>query len=61
MCLREQGLSWEQLRREEMGQGAKMGPTTSPKKRSKERDDDKEGAPSKRRRKKLKHEVLGAG
>ena len=58
--LREQDMTWEQLRREEMGDGAKMGPTTSPVKRSKELQEEGEEVPKKRRRKKLKHEVLGA-
>ena len=58
--LREQDVTWEQLRREEMGDGAKMGPTTSPVKRSKEQlEGGCEGVP-KKRRKKLKYEVLGA-
>ena len=59
--LREQDITWEQLRREEMGNGAKMGPTTSPVKRSKELQEEGDGVPKERRRKKLKHEVLGAG
>ena len=58
--LREQDVSWEQLRREEMGDDAKLGPTTSPVKRGKEQMEERGEEIPKKRRRKLQYEVLGA-
>ena len=58
--MRNQEIAWEQTRREELGQGAIMGPTSSPVKRSQEECGVEGGAQSKRRKRRRKQEVLGA-
>ena len=58
--LREQDLAWETSKVGELGAGAFMGTTTSPKKRGQEGIVDGGGAPgSKRRKKALKYQKLG--
>ena len=60
---REQQEAWEESKKDALGATAKMGPTTSPIKRSKEQEDEEENmAPKgKKRRKKLKYKQIGAG
>ena len=61
--LREQDRDWERNRTRELGSEAIMGPTTSPKKRAKDMEEGAETGlkGSKRKRRKLKHEVLQEG
>ena len=61
--LREQDKEWERTRTEELGAGAKLGPTSSPVKRSKPQDGEEEGSQDapKRKRKKWKHKVWEQG
>ena len=60
---REQQEAWEESKKDALGATAKMGPTTSPIKRSKEQEDEEENmAPKgKKRRRKLKFKQIGAG
>ena len=55
--LKEQDINWEQNRTRELGNRAIMGPKSSPKKRSKEQEEEYPVKKSKRRRK-LKHGIL---
>ena len=61
--LREQDGELERRKAEELGANAILGPKTSPKKRSKEQDQNQEDpAPTiKKRRRRLKHSLIGAG
>ena len=61
VILEEQDSAWEKEKVKKLGADAIMGPTTSPKKRSQGSLEDNQGAPSKRRKKRRKHEVLGEG
>ena len=61
--LREQDKEWERTRTEELGAGAKLGPTSSPVKGSKLQDGEEEGSQDapKHKKKKWKHKVWEQG
>ena len=60
---RGQQEAWEESKKDVLGATAKMGPTTSPNKRSKEQEDEEEDIAPKgrKRRRKLKYKQIGAG